>query len=362
MVRRLGTWMVVAVILLSGGVAYAQDTVSFLGGKFRAGDTLVIDDTAGDVYAFGGEVRVDGTVTGDLVVSAGTVVISGTVDGDVVALTGDLQVTGRVEGDLRAAAGQVVVSGEVGEDVLLAAGRLDVQGEVVEDLIFGAGQVTLAGRVAGDVLGSAGSYTRTGTVVGTEQVSIDQPAEEQRRTPLSRAVGRFASAFLVGLGLLAYRRSRWVDATIAQLSDAPGPTVGWGVLFLVSLGGIPLGTLVVGVLLGLFFGWLGLGPLAAATVFAVIVSWAVVAFAGVVMVALLAPVTVGTWLAARFMPDTTPIYLAMAAGVAVLALLGLVPVLGALVGLGVTVLGGGSWVRSVWSHRRRLVSTQIAES
>ncbi len=350
---RFGVLAGAVLVVAVGGVAMAGSDGSFLDGKVRTGDTIVIGDTSGDVYAFGGDVRVEGVVDGDVVVTAGTVTIGGEAVGDVLVVAGDVTVPGRVVGDLRVAGGQVVVSGDVSEDVLVAAGRLDVPGAVGEDLVFGAGQVSVGGAVAGDVFGSAGAYTRSGTVGGDETVRIDQPSDTPRRSPLAVAVGRFASAFLVGLGLLAYRRRRWVDETVEDLDVAFGPTLGWGLGFVASFGVVPIGTLVLGVLFAVFFGWLGLGPLVAVTLLGVAASWAVVAVVAVATVGLLAPVTVGTWIAAKLAPPDTPVYLVMAAGLAGLVAVGLVPVLGTLVGVAVAVLGGGAWIRAMTRRRRR---------
>ncbi len=350
--------LVVAVVvtLFLGGVAVAQQTSSVLGGKVRTGDTVTVasaETVDGDLYVFAGDVRIDGTVTGDVVAFAGQIRIDGTVGGDVLASAGTVDVTGAVAGDLRVGAGQVEVTGPVGEDVLAAAGQVTVRGDVGGDLIFGAGQVTVTGDVDGDVFGRAGAYTNTGTVGGSEAVHINRPEPRRTRRPLARALGRFVSAFLLGLALLAYRRRRWLDETVGRLRDELGPSAGWGLLFLLGLVLVPVGAVVVGILLALFFGWLGLGPLVAVTVLSVVAVWALVVFVAFLVITLLAPITVGTWLAGLVLSDSTPLYLVTALGLAALVAVGLVPVLGPLVGLGVTILGGGAWLRTAWPRPAR---------
>lgn len=352
--RRVGFAILGAVVVFAAAVPAIAETGSLLGGKLRAGDTVVVpagETVEGDLYAFAGDVRIDGTVTGDVVVFAGQVAIGGEVGGDVLASGGTVDITGPVDGDVRVGAGQVTVSGPVGEDLLAAAGRVTVRGDVGDDLIFGAGQVIVGGDVGGNVVGNAGAYTNRGRVAGTEEVRVDRPQRRERR-PLARAVGRFASTFLVGLGLLAYRRRRWVDETTHRLSADLGPSVGWGLVFVVGLIVVPVGSLIVGILVAVLFGWLGLGPLVGLTLLAMMATWATVALLAFLVVALLAPITVGTWLAGLALPDSTPIYLAMAVGVAVLVVVGLIPVFGPLVGLAVTILGGGAWVRAAWPRRR----------
>ena len=343
--------MSVVLLVAAGSIAFAQQE-EYLEGKIRTGDSIVVrgDETVdGDLYLFGGTIEVDGVVDGDLIAFGGQVSINGTVTGDAMVGSGTLDVPGTVGGDLRIGAGQVGISGEVAEDLLAGVGLLRLPGTVGEDVVFGAGSVSISGMVGGDVLGGAATYSNDGTVSGSEDVTIEDDTDTVDRTsPVMRAVARFASLVLIGLVLLWVGRLPFVTR-VAAIDEAPGPIIGWGLAFLAGLVVVPVVALLLGGLLALFFGWLGLSLLVGITLTAIILSWMAVSALGFLMIAMLAPITVAAWAGGRVLSDEVPAYLAMAAGLAVLVVVGFVPVLGALVGLAVTIVGAGAWTR--WAGR-----------
>jgi hypothetical protein len=345
--RRTIVVLVGALALLAAlaAVAVAQEGGQrFLDGKLRFGSVTVSADEVvdGDLYVFGGDVTVDGRITGDLVVFGGVVEIDGAVEGDVMTASGSVGVSGTIGGDLRAGTGRINLSGAVGEDVLTGTGQLTISGAVGEDLVFGAGLVEVSGSVGGDVLGRAATYNREGTVGGTENVTVDEPEEEPN--VVGEALLRFAALFLIGLLLLLVRR-RLLPKVVEAIDTAPGSVALWGLGFLVGLAVVPGVVTLVGVLLAVLFGWLGLGLIVGLLVVAITLTWIIVGVAAFVLIAVLAPLAVGTWIGNRILPGDTPAVLTMAIGLAVIVILGPVPVVGALVGFVVTVMGAGAWLR-----------------
>ena len=346
--KRLATLAILTLAVLTSlaTVAVAQNE-DFLGGKIRTGDTVSVpagETVEGDLYIFGGDINVAGRVLGDLVVFGGQVDIGGDVEGDVFVGAGTLDVGGTIGGDLRVGAGQVRTPGSIGEDLLAGVGQLTVNGEVGEDVIFGAGTVSLSGTVDGDVLGESGTYTRSGTVGGTEDVTIDEQPPVERPNPFIRGLTRFASLLIVGMMILWLFRATF-EHTVNHLTTAPGTAALWGLGFVVGLFVVPLAVTVVGILLAVLFGWLGLGLLVGLSLVTILVTWVLVGVVAFLVIAVLAPITAATWAAARVLPEDTPAYLAMAAGLAILVILGLIPVVNFLVGLAVTIMGGGSWMQ-----------------
>ncbi len=339
--------LLVAVLLATGSVALAQEEESFLGGKVRFGDGLTVpagETVDGDLYLFGNDIRVDGQVLGDLLVFGGTVNVGGDIAGDLMVGAGTLDLTGTVQGDVRVGSGQVNLRGPVGEDILAGAGQLRIDGDVGGDLVFGAGIVNVGGTVSGDVLGQAGSYAVSGTVLGTEDVTIEQrETEKSRPNVFVRGLYRFAALFLVGLLLLWLRRAQF-QRTVTAVDTKPGPTTLWGLGFFFGLVIVPGMVTLVGVLLAILFGWLGLGLIVGAIVVLIILAWVLTAAIGFLVIAILAPLTIGAWLGTRFLPEGTAGYLAMAAGVAALVILGLIPVIQVLTWFAVTIIGGGAWI------------------
>lgn len=348
--RRFSTVVLVVGVLLLGMGAYgAAQSETFLEGKVRTGDRITVgsDDVVdGDLYVFGGDVSIEGRITGDLVVFAGQVSIGGDVGGDVFAGAGTVDIDGDVAGDVRAGAGQLQVRGSVGEDVFTGAGRLDARGAIGGDLVFGAGQVLVSGDVGGDVLGSTGSYDRSGTVQGTEDVTIEEREERDRPGPVTTALRRFGSLLIIGLLVMWLARGR-LEAAVMSIDERPGVVLLRGLLFLAGLVIVPLGVTLVGALLAILFGLMGLGLLVGVCVLAIVVTWVLIVAGAILMFAVFAPVAASTWAASAVLPDDTPAYGLLAAGLAVLVVLLQLPVLGGLVGLTVTILGAGAWFATV---------------
>jgi hypothetical protein len=353
--KRLMFVAVVALVVVSGvsAAVVAQEERQYLDGKLRFGDDITVPSgqtVEGDLYAFGGRVDVDGLVTGDVIAFAGDVTVAGEIGGDLIVGSGTMNVSGTVGGDVRVGAGQATIGGEVGEDVLAGVGQLDVTGDVGGDLIFGAGLTSVPGRVAGDLLGQTGSYSLTGTVVGTADVTIRETEDVDPPNPFVRGLSRFASLLLIGF-LMLWKGRPLFERTIAAIDQKPGPSALWGIGLLFGLVIVPLLATLVGVLLALLFGWLGLGLIVGLLVVAMVLTWVLVGVVAFVIIAVLAPLTAGTWLAGRVLP-TMAAYFAMAAGIAALVVVGFVPVLDVLVGLAVTIWGGGAWLSTLRSGSR----------
>ncbi len=345
--RRLPALLALSLVMLLGLAAAAIAQEQFLDGKVRTGDSVTVPEgevVEGDLYAFAGQVVVAGRVTGDVFAFGGSVQVPGQVEGDVFAGAGTVDVNGTVDGDLRMAGGQLSVAGAIGEDLLAGAGQLNVSGTIGEDVVFGAGTASLSGAVEGDVLGRSGTYDRTGSVAGTEDVEIEEPRETEAPNPVVRALSRFASLLLVGLGLLWLGR-RLLEGAIQDLDAAPGRAALWGLVLLIALVVAPIGVTIIGLLLAILLGWLGLGLLVGLVISLIVLTWVVAFIAGFILVAILAPIVVATWIADRLLPEESPAWVAMSVGLAVLVGLGLIPYVGPLIGLAVSLLGGGAWLR-----------------
>ena len=123
-----------------------------------------------DVYAAGGTVDVLAAVDGDVVVAGGRVTISDAVSGDLIAAGGTVSVDTDIGDDVRVAGGDVRLSGAVGDDAIAAGGnvtltpngrvngrawfsggRIDVAGTIGKELKAAGGRIVLSGQVNGDV-------------------------------------------------------------------------------------------------------------------------------------------------------------------------------------------------------------------
>jgi cytoskeletal protein CcmA (bactofilin family) len=156
------------VFAISAPSASAADT--------RTGDSVdlgVGEQTTGDLYVFGRNVRIAGTVNGDLIVVAETVSISGSVKGSVTAAVRTLKISGTVGNTLRLTSGKATISGTVTSDVVAATGSLTLTrgAQIGGDVLLNGGDAVFRGSVGGDVRGSADSLTVDSNVAGSVLIS-----------------------------------------------------------------------------------------------------------------------------------------------------------------------------------------------
>jgi cytoskeletal protein CcmA (bactofilin family) len=339
----------------------------------------VIDD---DLYAFAGTVVVKGTVNGDLVASGGNVNVEGTINGDLIAAGGNVNVTGTVRDDIRAAGGNVNVVAPVGGDVLVAGGSLFIEGNIGGDVLAGGGSVELRGVVEGDLLLGAGRATIDGTVKGNVKGKVDErltlgprsrlegdleyrsPREvelapgaqvlgQTRRTvPDASILGRRApDSLLVRSANKVLSRLRWFIGTavvgLALLWLAPATYRG----VTQTAAGSPWKSLGSGALLLLLAPLLLVALAVVALLIGGVAAVAVPLAPGgaiIVLLSLTAPVLamlIGGLVLARSWKDTGRYgWKALLAGAAILAVLGLIPVVKGLAAAIIIVGGLGAWV------------------
>jgi len=273
-------WLLAALLALAALAIPA--VASAAGAGAGSGDAIVV---------VSGEVTVErGETVGGVFVASGDTRIAGRVDGDVVVLSGDVVVSGRIEGDLFTAGG---------------IARLLPSAEVTGDVQYGDEHplVSADARVHGDV---------------TEQ---DWPEVGGFLPWIGGLVVWLAvSLSMLVLGsLLLLIAPRAADSLYARSREKAGPTIAIGVAIAIAL---PLSALLaavtlVGLPLAVGIG-LALLPLGA-------VAYAASAYA----------------LGRRIVEAPRGRMLSFLAGLAILRLAALVPILGALIGIAALIFGLG---------------------
>lgn len=244
-------------------------------------------ETVGEVFVLDGSADIRGTVTGDVVVLAGPARVSGHVGGDVVAPSDQAVV------DSTASVGGDVVHGD---ELPLIADSADVGGSVEE------------GDWPAELDGLSGSLDLFGGFGAWLAVSL-----------LALAVGLMLLWLAPGLSGRAAEVARTRLAASAAVGLAPAIGIPLlAALSVLTIIGIPLG--------------LGLG-LALFPIYAVGYAAA------------------GWVLGRRILPESRRPLLALAAGLGVLRLLALVPLLGGLVGFVATVVGLGALTLASFAGR-----------
>jgi hypothetical protein len=359
---------VALIVLLAPGPALAAE--------IRGGDAVVvgpaetIDD---DLYAAGQSVTIQGQVKGSVFAAGSSVTVTGVVTGDLFAAGNMVSVPGVVAGSVRAAGGTVALGGTIGHDALVGAGSASLApgGRVGRDLLVGAGTASIAAPVGRSLLASAEQLAIAAPVGGSVQATVGalrlddgasvggdlryvsardavmapgaavrgtiartEPPAGPAQPTAAVAAGDALAGWLRGLtGVLALGLAlvllfpRATTSAASTLTSSPLASAGIGLAELVL---VPLAALTLFVV-GLFVGgwWLGLAlgaayPLALAL--------------GYVVTGLL----VGRLLLERAGRGGLHAAWAVVGGLVVLALVAVVPVLGALTTLVATVLGLGA--------------------
>ncbi|MBP7149351.1 MAG: hypothetical protein KBD01_17610 [Acidobacteria bacterium] len=370
--------------LLAAGPALAEYTVSveteerFLDvGALRLYSGKALDVAAdavvpADVYAFVNKVRVMGGIEGDLHAFAGDIAVDGTIQGDLSAAAGNVAVRGQVLDDARIAGGELSLTGQVGGHVLAAGGKYvqAATAAVGGSVLVYAGSAELAGNVAGPVRINAGHVDLEGTFAGDVNVKCD----ELKIGPGARIYGNLTyiarNDVIVPEGAVAGQVLRTRDAAGDQAAgdgQDGGSRFGFrvvrdlylafvalvaGVLMLLffrpfvdgavrrtetgNTVGISFGIGLVGTLVLLVAGILCLCllPMAVAIWSALL---ALLYFGGIV-----GKMVLGRWVLRPLGARLPHPLLALVVGVAILFVVGLVPYLGRLVWLIVTVTGLGA--------------------
>lgn len=300
----------------------------------RTGGTVVVgaDETVDEnLEAFGGSVVVRGTVNGDLQAFGGSVVVEGTVTGDVEATAGSVQILGTVGGDVSAAGGAVDIGdgAQIGGTLEAGAGSIAVGGTVLGDARLGADNVRLGenARIGGDLvydgdLTRADGATIDGSVTRDEGMNVG--ANEDFAIPgvVFTVYGVFVALLVGAILLLAF------PGTAAAVADrATGDPLRTGGIGLLTAVAVPIVLVVVAVTV------VGI-PLALAGSLAFgLLVWLGTIYGRFVL---------GTWLLS--LADVDNRWAALVVGVVTVALLRLVPVVGALTRFVVFLLGFGALV------------------
>jgi len=282
-VRRL-LLSVAAILAFTALCAPSAGSAVSAGDARGEGDEPVVVVVVGDVSVAAGE-TVEGVFLG-----SGDALIAGHVDGDVIVIEGDVLVSGTIDGDLFTAAGRA---------------RLLPSAEVTGDVQYGDEhpQIALDARVHGDVRKQ--DWPDVGGLVGW--------------------IGGFLiwlavsiSMLLLG-ALLLLIAPRAADTLEARSREKAGPTIAIGIATLIVL---PVAAVLAAITL------VGL-PLAAGILLALLPLGAI------------AYVTSAYAFGRRVVPEPRHRMLSLLAGLAVLRLAALVPILGVLVGLAALVFGLG---------------------
>ncbi|MFP2925113.1 hypothetical protein ACLESO_07825 [Pyxidicoccus sp. 3LG] len=372
--RMRGRWVLT---LLALGVVFpglARAAELRTGDVVVVGPDEVIDD---DLYAFGREVRIFGTVRGDVVTAARKVSLQGTVEGDVLSAAAGTGVGGQVKGSLRSATSDIEMGATLGKDALIAGNRVRLlpSGSVPGDLLVAGNTVDVHAPVEGDVRAASQSLTLGAPVGGSVHAEVGKlnlpqgariggdlsiTSEKEVQVPPGAVAGKVeqlpaherntggtalailylwvrsvVGLFALGL-LLALVAPRLTRRAPVVLREQPWKSLGWGVAAFVAA---PIAAAIlfgVGLVVGGW--WLGVFVLA---------LYALGLLASFPVVGLL----IGKQLLERFGKHGPSLVLALLTGILLLTILRRVPFLGGVVALVTMFFGLGALLLAIRSQR-----------
>jgi cytoskeletal protein CcmA (bactofilin family) len=324
---------------------------------------------AEDVYASGGRVDILAEVDGDVVAAGGRVSVGRLVKGDVIAAGGDVSIAGKVLDDVRAAGGLVTIDAHIAGDAVAAGGSvslrpesqvdgkawlvggdIEVHGTVGKRLRAAGGRIRIAGDVHGDVdlvarrieILPGARITGSLTYRSPQEAKIDPAAHiggtltrlpaPARLATVSRGVAWiagvvFLASLMVSGIVLLLLFPNFSTAAARTVATDPWKSLGMGIAVLVAtpvaagllmstLLGMPLGLTI----LSLYFVSLLWGFLTAAT------------FVGDLGIRLF-----------RGGPSKGWRVLSLIAALVVLAIIGAIPIVGAVILFLALLFGLGAW-------------------
>jgi hypothetical protein len=275
--------LALGMVLLAAGAALAEGDAMRIGGDvFRAGQTVTHDgDETDDLFMAGETLRVRGPSGGSAHLAGRRIVSDAPVGGDLYAAGMELELTGTVTGDATLA-GYTLQTGEVGGDLRASGAELTIDGPVGGYALLAGERVTLNAPLAADAHVTARTldFGPEATVAGRLTLYEEDPgslevparvvpADRVARRPLEEwdgaagrrghvgwwgVLGRFLLGLLVVAGLaalaaalapkaLADMRRRLLDRPWRALwfgFVAESALIGAGVLLAMTLIGIVL--------------------------------------------------------------------------------------------------------------------------
>lgn len=144
--------------------------VTGLAATFASEENVTLSEPVPDnAYLAGASVTVTTGLPADLVAAAGTVNIYAPVAGDVLAAAGTVLIERPVGGDVRAVGGKVTVANDVAGDVAVAGGSVTVSGLARGVYVIG-GTVLVTGGATGPVTIYGADVTLSGDIAGDVEV------------------------------------------------------------------------------------------------------------------------------------------------------------------------------------------------
>jgi len=313
-------------------------------GSFRAGANVTVsaDDVIGE----------------ELVVAGANVTAAGEMKSGLKAFGANVIIPGRVKGQLYAFGANVALSGAFHEQVTAAAANIVLSGNFERDIDVAAARITVTpdAKIMGNLTHAAGilDIQAGAQILGQVTQKRKREDEEQREQwvqtgkKAARAAGALLSAIataaLLVIGLIINALFPGQTAKIvALISEAPGVSIVTGLVFLVAV------------------------PVAVFIAFITVIGIPVAVIAAMIygMALYISRIFIGLWIGRKIFgyfkkTAVDSFFWPLAAGVVMITLAGLIPLVGWLLKLVCLLIGLGALCTAAWRSvqaRRQIGST-----
>jgi cytoskeletal protein CcmA (bactofilin family) len=344
----------------------AEGAFDLGGDVYRAGQSVMIDgDPVADVFAAGETLRLSTEATGNVHMAGRYVTIAAPVGGSLYAMGQKVTLDAPVSGGLSAFGQTVTLRGTLAGNGRVFGQEVTIDAPVDGSLVVGGREVRITAPVAGDLVISTeeltlasgaiieGTLTLYEETVGSLEVDESVAAKIERR-PVEDfredmreieavspwAVARRLILGAVAVAVLAGTVAAMAPVTMASMRNAilTDPWRCFGTGFVAQSALIGAGLLVILTVIGALL----LPAIWLLAALAWIAGYIVAAYALGVFVLMLA---------GRGEPDgTSDRVIAAGIGAVIVAVLGMIPVLGWIAMLILVLLGVGAIVRQIWPH------------
>jgi len=377
--RRLRRTAVVAAVM-SALALLAATPQSASAAEVRRGKSISVpvgETLHNDLVATGSSVKIEGTVDGDVIAFTRELNVTGHVTGDVIAFSQEAVIDGTVDGNVRVFSRGVMLQGAVGKNVSAFGSSVDSisKSSVGGGMIVFAGEADLDGKMQRDLLGFIGTSDVDSTIGGQlwirgASLTVGPAADIHGaatfvgpQQPTVQAGAKLASPIQTEIMQEVRRKRRTGLRTAMRAIFGYAVAVAMGALLMMVFPGLFRAALREA---GAIFVPIGVGALALGTGLFLLIIGALLVFvgvyAGLAAVLAYAPVLyvseliVGAWLGGKMMGDGAPIASAaiarIAAGLLVLRVVELIPVLGWFVWAAVFVWGTGAVLMGIYRVAR----------
>lgn len=209
-------------ILLAAPVGLIASTFK-AEGDLEISNLHVIED---DLYVFGDDLTVDGTINGDLIAFGNKSRINGLIDGSISLFSQHVRYTGRTTGSIRIFAAEAEIEGPVERSAIIFAGKTKVSRRAVieRDLHIFSEDILVAGRIRGKTVIHGDKVEITGELDGDVEVDADSLTIG----PATRISGSLtyessdSTHLVVAPGAQIAGETKWVDSREDESEESAG--------------------------------------------------------------------------------------------------------------------------------------------